>query len=482
MNIFINLKSIIYIIFIFLTLIVSSKYSGNLFIFYIFSLLSIFLIDYSFRKDFISMKLISLLLFLGLWFRLSFTTFFLDSKFTHQPYLDISNKNFDDVLLVSSIGILSILIVIFLFSKIKKIKSTSVRFYKKKFINTYLLYSIFFLLSIFFCYYNLDNFYYVRGFEAKTNIFFPGDYLFSWLIQFGFLSLFIYFFENNIKDNKVPTSFGFIVLIFISSILSYGILSRASIVLNLFLLALYINKSKFNFLSLRSLKLFLITLLFSTVSIVSSDIKRDSIYASKYKVFLKESTTSVTTTTTIESPELFDIIKLEIESTNKFIHKAFGLFITRWVGVDGIISVVNYPYKSTSLFYSSLNEKRVKYAPSFFDKVFVPTIYENANREFINPNSIPGPIAFFYYSGNFFILFCGIFILSSLSIILEILIFRSLSNYYILPSFFIFLIAWRYIHFGNYPLDSYKILIAILFNLFLIKIIDNYLTTNEKLS
>jgi len=147
------------------------------------------------------------------------------------------------------------------------------------------------------------------------------------------------------------------------------------------------------------------------------------------------------------------------------------LLINRWVGIDGVMAVVSkkellsYPF-----LISSFQERAKADSPTFYELTFgLESIntYDNELYENVKGNTLPGILAFLYYGGSYFILFIGIFVLSIVASYIEYLSFRLSSNNLIFSSLIGQVIAFRFIHFGYLPHQSYllfgTIILTILF-------------------
>ena len=94
--------------------------------------------------------------------------------------------------------------------------------------------------------------------------------------------------------------------------------------------------------------------------------------------------------------------------------------------------------------------------------------YEN-----VKGNTLTGIIAFLFYSGSFTFLFFGMFILNLFATLLEIISFYASRHNLIFTAIIGQVIAFRYIHFGYLPNQSYlllgSIILTILFSAIFVK-------------
>lgn len=173
----------------------------------------------------------------------------------------------------------------------------------------------------------------------------------------------------------------------------------------------------------------------------------------------------------IESNE--DVIKKPLKVINDFskeLNQIIFLIAGRWVGIEGVMTV-----------YANKNMGWDKLKLSFKDEFnFSNSFYENyvkGSRHIyeINPEIytvyVPGVIGFLYYANSFLFLFLGIFIFCIVCSYIEFFAYK-ISKQNIIFSYLIGnVLAYRLAHFGYMPQNTYKILLAILFNFLLIILI-----------
>src|SRR5690606_20124781 len=95
------------------------------------------------------------------------------------------------------------------------------------------------------------------------------------------------------------------------------------------------------------------------------------------------------------------------------------LFLDRWVGVEGVMSVVGAPDKGWPVFKEALEEKFDRKANSFYDQHFIDTAYDNAASDGLHFVSLPGYIAFLFYPGSMIFLFVAVFAFSAVAALFE---------------------------------------------------------------
>ncbi len=130
------------------------------------------------------------------------------------------------------------------------------------------------------------------------------------------------------------------------------------------------------------------------------------------------------------------------------------LFLDRWVGIEGVMSVSSYPDLGWPLLKSSLSEKYNENETSFYDNNIIRSSYLETDKTKHHFITLPGIIAFFY-PGSFVFLFASIFILGLLGSFIEVLSYKFGGKNIILCTLFAEVIAYRFTSFGYVPLQSY---------------------------
>lgn len=123
------------------------------------------------------------------------------------------------------------------------------------------------------------------------------------------------------------------------------------------------------------------------------------------------------------------------------------LVIDRWIGTEGLMAVISYPEKNIDLIFKSLLRT---------PKVGEKDIFETMNQSFYPVSnkyvftSLPGPVAFFYYSGQVYIVFLGMIIFTILLLGLQYIVeFMWLNTFLRLQTAFCFAIS--FMQFGISP-------------------------------
>ena len=377
-------------------------------------------------------------------------------------------------MLISQIGILAFIIsgffreyFIFNYPKKLDIQNFKYNFFSFGRKNIWIFFTIFFIAIA------CLNFYfkvYQKGLMPIYEINFLISGIFKWLLLFG-LSAFsanLIFYEFNFYKK-----FFFISLLIITIetfFTSFSMLSRGMIfnVLAL-LLGIYKFSNKAN--KPNDINYYIKTIIFAFIlfyiSISSVNyIRANYFYVGKSSIF---------------AVDKFSEVKKEDEDEDKKIQKKYAttkainseilyLIINRWVGIDGVMSIISKKdLLNISFLLSSFNERASKDMPTFYELTFELEENKVSNElyENVKGNTLPGVLAFSYYSGSYYILFLIIFFISIFASCLEYLSFKFSSNNLILASLIGQVIAFRFAHFGYLPHQSYLLFGSIILTIIL---------------
>ena len=136
------------------------------------------------------------------------------------------------------------------------------------------------------------------------------------------------------------------------------------------------------------------------------------------------------------------------------------VLIERWVGLEEVILTVNSNKIGWNFFLESLTEKQSNKKISLFDKEIYGEYLETDRTE-NNFTSIPGIIAYASFSNNKMFVFFFISFVTFFCLIIEFLTLRISFNNPFLAALIGQICAFRIIHFGVYPIETYKILLGI---------------------
>ena len=452
------------------------KYSGSKINYLSFTIISNFLILFATRKRTIFFEtFFSLFLWLGFWFKFTCTIVFTDGVFREGVGMfDYSKESFDETLLISQIGILAFIIsgffreyFIFNYPRKLDIQNFKYNFFSFGRKNIWIFFTIFFIAIA------CSNFYfkvYQKGLMPIYEINFLISGIFKWLLLFG-LSAFsanLIFYEFNFYKK-----FFFISLLIITVetfFTSFSMLSRGMIfnVLAL-LLGIYKFSNKANKPNdinyyIKSI-IFAFILFYISISSVNY-IRANYFYVGKSSIFAVNKLSEVKEVKKDKDKK----IQKKYATTKAINSEILYLIINRWVGIDAVMSVISKKdLLNISFLLSSFNERASKNMPTFYELTFELKENKVSNQlyENVKGNTLPGVLAFSYYSGSYYILFLIIFSISIFASCLEYLSFKFSSNNLILASLIGQVIAFRFAHFGYLPHQSYLLFGSIILTIIL---------------
>jgi len=456
LNIF--LFSVLIIVLIFSTL----NYDGNKIIFLTYGLLINLILLNGLKKDSYFFEFFfGILLWLGFWLKLVFIVNYYSFAFNEGAgdifqKMDIENQLIllDESLVISIVAFISYFTaVIFkklLFSKINyNFNKIEKKVFFSKFQNILLI--ILFACIIFIAFFNLDNLIYQRGLKSQSSYNFLINGSIKWLLLFGFSSFVSFFIFINLKNKKkiYQLSFFSIIETFISNVsyLSRGMVFNA--------LSIFYGLYKSNKIYKLNLKIkffiiyFLLISIFFFVSTSGINYLRHNYY---YNTLIKVDKK--------EKINVFDSDKIIIQREKKYdtlskaINEFYFLAINRWVGIDAVVSIVSKKDKNWNTFFDSFKEKYDPRKLPYYERV-VQIRDTKMNENQLNYGiTTPGIVSFLFYSGSKIFLSLSFFSISLLMMFFEKFILNKTTNL-IFCALIIQQVAYRLIHFGYMPLNSY---------------------------
>lgn len=169
---------------------------------------------------------------------------------------------------------------------------------------------------------------------------------------------------------------------------------------------------------------------------------------------------NIFTTTTSDAKMVDDAHNAFFISTVKVIS---DLAVNRWVGLEGLMSIVSYEEKSTDLLTESLFRVPKIGEQDVFSKI--SGFSYDAKNSKISFAFIPGPFALFYYSGQLIIVFLGIFALCMFLFLCDQMVWKFLKNPFVSYQMGVYL-GVSASHFGLSPLPIVKALVMTAAGLF----------------
>ena len=450
------------------------NYPGDKYLYTFFSIVNFYLILFSFRKKaFFFETFFGILLFLGFWFKFSVIISFTGGIFKEGVgNFDYSPENFDYGLLISSVGIIPLIIIghlreiLFYYpSKINFFKSKTNFFFDNR-KNILLIFLVFIILiSLLNSYFKI----YQRGLIPlhEINFFISGSI--KWLLLFGLSTISCILIFLEIKYFKKVFNLTVLIFLLENFLSSVSMISRGMI-FNSFSIIYGMYKFSKKTGQFLNIKFFIKTItvccvLFYVSVILVNEIRAKYFYTGKSR------------TDVLEKNQLSqDKIGSNFFSYNS---ELFYIATNRWVGIDAIFAVVqNIDKLGSPLLEEAFNEKFHEKLPTFYESTFY---LENVNNNKIGiyentkGNTLPGIIAFLFYSGSLAFLFIGMIILIILANILEFISFKASGKNLIFCSLIGQVIAFRFIHFGYLPKQSYLLFGSIFLTIFAVYVFKTFI-------
>ena len=450
-------------------------YNGNKITIFFLGLASSFIFLFIFSKKAYFFEIFfGGLLWLGFWYKTFIIIVFLNYQFKEGAgFFDLFAYDkkiyiLDNTFMVAIYGITGFLLAclvknkfLYNFYSYKKLRKNI-----ESFVNIKTLLIFFTIFIIIFFTVVFSNFFfgiYQRGILATFKVHFLISAIYKWLLLFGFSSFVAFSFAFAFK-NKLRVYFFSSISIIETFFTSISLLSRGMI-FNLFAIFIGLYKSNKIFKLNLNLKFFLIylfsILIFFYVSVISVNYLRANIF------FVKLDSAHIK-----QNDERIDISIGKKYNTHR---KAFSEFLslskTRWVGIDALVAVESYDSKSYGLFIESFKDRfnRTKYP--FYERKIQQRTKNTKIKTIEYGITTPGILAFLYYTGSKFFVFVLVFIISIIILTIERYIFLLFNNL-VLCSVLSQVLAYRLIHFGYMPQNTYLLLTSFLLTilgLFLIK-------------
>lgn len=416
----------------------SLYYPGQKHIFLIFSFIGNLLFLDGFRKEASPFfTFLGAFLWLGFWVKTSVHFIFQKGTFQESYGLfDYSGQAFDNALVVCCIGLFSVYMASVIYNKIHAKKMFQIpKFNYSQTLQLYINYR-FYILTLFLfslitiAFLNISFGFYQKGSPPLTQT--SGLFLgaLKWLLIFGSSSFaaHLIFFELQFKKNIYFCAFLGIFEPFISSVsmLSRGMIFNSTAIIMGLRNYLRELKAETSF----PLKTFTVIVFFSffIFSIVSVNLIRE------YR---------------------FSGVSIENQNSASMAKSSGVLFIGRFVGIEGVLAVSSYPNLGWHLFKKAISENYNETGTSFYDFEIAKSVYAISNLDNRHFITLPGFIAFFYYPGSYLFLFISIISISLASALILKLFFALSGGNLVFSSLIGQLIAYRLVHFGYAPKQSY---------------------------
>jgi len=437
MNTGIKIKLLLNLVYIFLYLWSAQYYEGNIILYTVFFAIYFVIYNQAIRSKQPFWLALSVLITLG--FPIKLAIFLLSGYELVEPVGSFSflSDEYDKILFVSSLGGFAVFLVMLINSRYKPKDKINLKQEKLKISEVILYITITTILCAFNYKFKIFNI----GVESKIIFPYKINFIIFWL-YIAAIPLWLCFILNKTSDGEgYEYAIKAGLIIFTVCIVSISTLSRAPyffVALPLLLYLCYQKISKYKRITIGISVAYIVSFILSINIIQESrnivfrphesvnSLNSDKSASLDYELdFLKENES--------DSPELKYLKKAEIDSlhfenskeieskninVNKYeIFKLAKIFVYRFVGLEGVASVVSYPYKRSELLYLSFVEPRNSGSYGLY-QIITKSPYTKNNfnlKNKLQTGFSPGIIAFSFYGGNYLISFIIIFILVSLT-------------------------------------------------------------------
>ena len=442
------------------------NYSGTKIIYLLYSLSAIiFFIYLTNSKSFFFENFLALYFFLGYWVSFSIKISFFNSDFKNYSDgfgdFDFSKHSYDNVLSVCMLSFVSLIIGSFIRRKVISYQIVNLSLFKhekkeKLFLNDKSLFFSF-IIGIFFL--SFLNYYYIffqRGTVTNPDVHILIANFSKWFFTMAYITLFAFFITYILrKKNNFPL---YLVITYLITelVISISILSRGSI-FNGTSILWGIKK----FMPLKHIKKILFLFSFLGILFIINII------------VVKE----LRTNQAMKGNDRFTINPIDGTTDDKLypnyeknydlniISKINRILVSRLHGFEAIMAVEGHQYKGLDFFYRALKIKNSTDELSFFDTMK----NDPRHTDFSNVSiTIPGMIAFLYYSNSYILIFFSLIFILILICLIEKLIFHYTSGNLIFLSFIGHSFAYRLWHFGHNPSNTHMFLLSIFLSCLLI--------------
>jgi hypothetical protein len=109
------------------------------------------------------------------------------------------------------------------------------------------------------------------------------------------------------------------------------------------------------------------------------------------------------------------------------IQQIMALVVDRWVGLEGVMAVASYPSKNTDLLIEAIKEKREVGKVTRYQEI-AKSSYQWTDSSVWQFASLPGAVAFLYFSGSLWIVFTGMIIFTLVLQVAELAVYKATRN------------------------------------------------------
>ena len=199
----------------------------------------------------------------------------------------------------------------------------------------------------------------------------------------------------------------------------------------------------------------------------------------------------------IDDETKIKIIENDLSETNKDsfnlkknLYTSVSLIRDRFIGVDALAAVTSYPEKNFKLIELSLKEKFNAEKFGFYQRIFIIPFEQPhlVDQKYTNTSKrhygviIPGIIGYLSYPGSKLFLFFSLSLFFIFCASLEVVSRKLSFNSKIFSNFVGYVLAYRLIHFGYLPRQTYLLVCAILLTLVIVYLLKKIIILNHESS
>lgn len=379
-------------------------------------------------RDF-GVKFFGIFIYLGFFFKISVHTILKYGFIEPIGSFSGSYLEWNDFYLISSIGAIAVAIAAVIINKFTpahfmEYKEDLYCFNLFKKFNK-LIFIALALSAVGLGFFNLKFGVTISGLAAITIFHWPINALIGFFLYIGLALLIAVFCYNEIKlFNSIALS---TTLVFIEAFMSsISILSRGIFLFHFlpFVICISILRKKIHISKKFISFIFIIGIFSYLISGFLVTTARNSLYAGYALNPIEYQSKNIFSLNESDNSEksFFNKNNKFMQGVRSYLSQISSLVVDRWIGAEGLMAVISYPNKNFSLIYHTLIR-----VPQVGQK----DIFEEMNKSFYPIStkyvftSLPGPMAFFYYSGSIVFVFFGMFffvlLLHSIQLVFSVL-------------------------------------------------------------
>lgn len=269
----------------------------------------------------------------------------------------------------------------------------------------------------------------LSGLVAMTVLHWPLNALIGWLLYLGFAIAFVFIIDWEFSTRKKLT-LSFLFFSISAFLCSVSIISRGLFVFHLapIIYLIYRNRKEFK-ISIATLSLLTFTVvilfIFNTVSVT---MMRNYFYNNNFsnnEWIQKEWIMSGNRQTKLNRADNDMARFFDVFENKEALSQVAGLVVNRWIGAEGVMAVISYPEKGFYLIKQTLLRKPAIGEFDLYESIVKSQYTLSKKFSFAN---IPGPAAFFLYSGSLLFVFFGFVFFAGLLLSLDMLVWSCFKN------------------------------------------------------